>query len=168
MKKLITATTLCIGLGLTGTAFAEKYAVVDLQQAAYETNYMKTQRASLEAALKPQQQQQEKLAKEINEIQQKAESQGKNMKEADLQKLEKDYENKVRAYNDNAASMQQRLQAQSVNIEKNLGPKIEQVVNNLRTQGGYSLIIDRNAVVSFDPSVDLTSKVTQEVNKLLK
>jgi outer membrane protein len=46
--------------------------------------------------------------------------------------------------------------------------QIEQATEALRKQGGYSMIIDRKSVVSFDPSIDLTSRVTQQVNSTLK
>ncbi|OEY97606.1 hypothetical protein BJI46_08990 [Acinetobacter qingfengensis] len=159
---------LAIGLSMTTAAFAEKYAVVDMQKAATDTNYMKAQKASLDAALKPQQQTHERLTKEITSLQNKAQAEGKNMKEADLRKLEQDYAAKMNAYNENAANMQKRVQTSLETINQTLGPKIEQVVENLRKQGGYSMVIDRKAVVSYDPSIDLTMQVTQQVNTVLK
>lgn len=168
MNKLLVSSMLAVGLTMTTAAFADKYAVVDMQKAATDTTYMKTQKASLDAALKPQQQTHERLTKEITDLQNKAQNEGKNMKEADLRKLEQDYASKMTAYNENAANMQKRVQSSLETINDTLGPKIEQVVESLRKQGGYSVILDRKAVVSYDPTLDLTSKVTQQVNAILK
>ena len=168
MRKLLINTILSTGFLFTTAAFAEKYAVVDVQKAAADTNYMKQQTSSLEAALKPQQQKQEALAKQLQDLQQKAQNDARVMKEADLKKLEQDYATKMNEYNSNAAGMQKRLQDTLENINKTVAPKIEQAVEELRKQGGYSVILNRAAVVSLDPSIDLTSKVTQQVNATLK
>lgn len=168
MRKLLINTMLATSFLFTTAAFAEKYAVVDVQKAAADTNYMKQQTTSLEAALKPQQQKQEALAKQLQDLQQKAQNDARVMKEADLKKLEQDYATKLNEYNSNAAGMQKRLQDTLENINKVVAPKIEQAVEELRKQGGYSAILNRAAVVSLDPSIDLTSKVTQQVNATLK
>ena len=168
MRNLFLKTVLVASLLTASNAFAEKYAVVDVQKAASDTTYMKQQTSSLEAALKPQQQKQEALAKQLQDLQQKAQANARVMKEADLKKLEQDYATKMNEYNSNAAGMQKRLQDTLDNINKVISPKIEQAVEDLRKQGGYSVIFNRSAVVSLDPSVDLTSKVTQQVNATLK
>ena len=168
MRNVLINSMLVVGLMTTTAAFAEKYAVVDIQKAAADTNYMKQQTSSLEAALKPQQQKQEALAKQLQDLQQKAQNDARVMKEADLKKLEQDYATKMNEYNATATGMQKRLQDTLENINKTVAPKIEQAVEDLRKQGGYSVILNRAAVVSLDPSIDLTSKVTQQVNATLK
>ena len=168
MRKLLVNAVVALGLVATTSAFAEKYAVVDIQKAAADTTYMKQQTASLEAALKPQQQKQEALGKQLQALQQKAQTDARVMKEADLKKLEQDYATKMNEYNANATGMQKRLQDTLENINRTVAPKIEQAVEDLRKQGGYSIILNSAAVVSLDPSIDLTSKVTQQVNATLK
>ena len=168
MRKLLVSAVMALGLVATTSAFAEKYAVVDVQKAAADTNYMKQQTSSLEAALKPQQQKQEALAKQLQALQQKAQTDARVMKEADLKKLEQEYATKMNEYNSNATGMQKRLQDTLENINRTVAPKIEQAVEDLRKQGGYSVILNSTAVISLDPSIDLTSKVTQQVNATLK
>ncbi len=168
MRQLWIASMLAVGLMSTTAAFAEKYAVVDIQKAATDTNYMKSQQASLEAALKPQQQKHERLTKELNALRQKAQNDANVMNEADKRKLEQDYATKLNEYNANAAGMQKRAQDTISNINKMLAPKIEQAIDALRAQGGYSLVFKSEAIASLDPSLDLTSQVTQKVNAVLK
>lgn len=168
MRQLLVTTLLTAGLMSATAAYAEKYAVVDIQKAATDTSYMKSQMASLESAIKPQQQKHERLTQEINALRQKAQNDAKVMKEADLRKLEQDYASKMNEYNANAAGMQKRAQDTLENINKTLAPKIEAATEDLRKQGGYSIIFNRAAVVGLDPSIDLTSQVTQKVNATLK
>ena len=168
MRQLFVASMLMVGLMSATAAFAEKYAVVDIQKAATDTSYMKSQIAGLETALKPSQQKHEKLTQEINTLRQKAQNDAKIMKEADLKKLEQDYATKMNEYNANVAGMQKRAQDTLENINKTLAPKIEQATEELRKSGGYSAILNRGAVVSLDPAIDLTSQVTQKVNTILK
>lgn len=168
MRNLFVTAMLATSLFTTTAVFAEKYAVVDIQKAAADTNYMKQQTAALEAALKPQQQKQEAVSKQLQDLQRKAQTDARVMKEADLKKLEQDYATKMNEYNATATGMQKRLQDTLENINKTVAPKIEQAIEDLRKQGGYSVILHRSAVVSLDPSIDLTSKVTQQVNATLK
>ncbi|MFC3903628.1 periplasmic chaperone for outer membrane proteins Skp [Acinetobacter marinus] len=168
MRNFLVCSAVMLGLMSSGAAFAEKYAVVDIQKAATDTSYMKSQMATLESALKPQQQKHERLTKELTALRQKAQNDAKVMKQADLQKLEQDYATKMNEFNANATGMQKRAQDTLANINKTLAPKIEQATEALRKQGGYSMIIDRKSVVSFDPAIDLTSQVTQQVNATLK
>lgn len=168
MRKLFVVPAAVMSLMISSAVFADKYAVVDIQKAASDTSYMKSQMASLEAALKPQQQKHERLTKEIAALQQKAQTDARVMKEADLKKLEQDYATKMNEYNANAAGMQKRAQDTLENINKTLAPKIESATEELRKSGGYNAIFNRGAVVSVDQSIDLTSQVTQKVNATLK
>jgi outer membrane protein len=102
MRKLFVSSALVLGLMGSSVAFAEKYAVVDVQKAATDTTYMKSQMASLESSLKPQQQKHERLTKELTTLRNKAQNDAKVMKQADLQKLEQDYATKMNEFNANA------------------------------------------------------------------
>ena len=168
MRHLISTAVLISGLVGATSAFAEKYAVIDVQKAASDTTYMKSQMASLESALKPQQQNFERLTRELSALQQKAQTDAKVMKPAELSKLQQDYTNKQNEYNSTAAGIQKRAQDTLANINKTLAPKIEQATEELRKAGGYSAVFNRNAVVTLDPSIDLTSQVTQKVNATLR
>lgn len=168
MRQGFNAVILLAGLMATPLAFAEKYAVVDVQKAAADTTYMKSQMASLEAAIKPQQQTYERLSKELNALRQKAQTDGRVMKPEDVRKLEQDYNTKLNEFNSASAGMQKRAQDTLATINRTLAPKIEQATEELRKAGGYSAVFNRNAVVSLDPAIDLTSQVTQKVNATLR
>ncbi|MFB2537740.1 OmpH family outer membrane protein [Acinetobacter sp. c3-l95] len=144
------------------------YAIVDLQKAALDTNYMKTQMANLEAQLKPQQQKQDALTVELRNLQQKGQQSAGQLKQADIEKLEQEFASKLEEFNQNAASMQQRAQQTMATINQNLAPRIEQATNEIRVQGKYDMILDSKAVLSIDPKADVTSQVTQKVNAVLK
>lgn len=169
MKKLLLTSMMAVGLTMTTAAFAaDKIAVADIQKAAADTTYMQKQRTSLENALKPQQQKMESLQKELVALQQKAQTDGQKLKPAELQKLQQDYANKLNEYNSNAASMQKRVQDTLDNINKTVAPKVEQVVQEVRKQGGYSVILHRNAVADVDAGADVTGQITQKLNAILK
>lgn len=168
MQKLVVSTLFAVGLLSSTLALADKIAVIDVQKAAEDTNYMKAQKTSLEAAIKPQQQKQEALAKQIQSLRQKAQTDAKVMKEADLKKLEQDFATKMNEYNANASGMQKRLQDTLENINRTLSPKIEAATEELRKAGGYSAVLNKSMVISNDAAIDITAQVTQKVNSTLK
>jgi outer membrane protein len=46
-----------------------------------------------------------------------------------------------------------------------IGPKIEKVINSIRTAQGWDMIINREAVISFNPRYDITQEVLELLNK---
>lgn len=87
-----TLTALVFGLGLTVSAFsnAAGIAVVDLAKVVESSTYLKQQNASLGQSVKPTSTKLEQLGKEIETLQQRAQS----ANQADLQKLSAQYQAK--------------------------------------------------------------------------
>jgi outer membrane protein len=46
-----------------------------------------------------------------------------------------------------------------------IGPKIEKVINSIRTAQGWDMIVNREAVISFNPRYDITQEVLELLNK---
>ncbi len=66
------------------------------------------------------------------------------------------------------AVSQQRMQAEQQNVVNQLFDSIQRVLNEFRSKNGYEAILGAEAVVSYDPKVDVTEAVIAEVNSQLK
>ena len=99
-----------VALGLTVTANAGGIAVVDLAKVVESSTYLKQQNASLGQSVKPTSTKLEQLGKEIEGLQQKAQS----ANQADLQKLSAQYQAKVNEFNTTQQSLQPKA---TINID---------------------------------------------------
>ncbi len=73
--------------------------VVDLARVVDNSTYLKQQNANLNQSVKPSTTRLEQLGKELDALRQKAETEGRSMKEADIQKLNQQYQAKLSEFN---------------------------------------------------------------------
>lgn len=151
---------------ISTASFAGGYAVVDVQKAMLDSNYVKTQLASRDQSTKANVDKLSRLEKEIVALQQKAES-GK-LAQAELEKLSKEHSAKIEEFNKNSLEIQKNFQQTQQTIERTLFPQVEKIIEELRVANGYDLILDRKAVLVTDKKLDLTSQVTQKINATVK
>ncbi|MFX9870670.1 OmpH family outer membrane protein, partial [Acinetobacter baumannii] len=74
-------------------------AVVDLAKVVESSTYLKQQNASLTQSVKPTSTKLEQLGKELESLQQKAQTDGQKMNQADIQKLTAQYQSKLSEFN---------------------------------------------------------------------
>jgi outer membrane protein len=60
--------------------------------------------------------------------------------------------------------VQKRANEAQQNMLKNLIPKMEEVVEELRKAGNYDIIVEKKNVIFATPEVDLTQKITDKLN----
>lgn len=78
--------------------------------------------------------------------------------EEELAPLEFQLQNQYQQY--------QRFSYDELNKAQQLmGPKIEKVINSIRTAQGWDLVINREAIISFGPRFDITDEVLSLLNK---
>jgi outer membrane protein len=172
MKKttqgLLAAAALVIGFGLKAQAETVKIGYVDVEKAVQETSAGKKAKKELEKELAGK----------------KAEF---TKKEADLKKMFEDLEKKKVALSDDVrAKKQAELQQEMAKFqhevsEFNLGmqkkqneflqpiaEKLESTIEKVAKAGGYTVILDKRALVWGDKQIDLTADIVKEFEKTAK
>ena len=85
----------------------------------------------------------------------------KREKAAEFQQKRKDLAEKQ----ENANEELKKLREQNVNP---ILKKLEDIVSQVASEGGYSVVLPKNVVLFSSDSIDVTSKVVAELNKVMK
>lgn len=150
-----------LGLAVSGLVNAAGYGVVDLEKVVANSQYLKQQNASLEQSVKPQTAKLEQINKEIEALHQKAQAQGANKEQLATQ-----YQAKVTEFKKIQEEVQVKVQSTIQNTNKIFEARVKQVSDQLRQENGLDMVLNKNAVLSYDPKFDLTDKMTQKVNAI--
>lgn len=151
-----------VALGLTVTAKAGGIAVIDLAKVVESSTYLKQQNASLGQSVKPTSTKLEQLGKEIEGLQQKAQS----ANQADLQKLSAQYQAKVNEFNTTQQSLQTKVQSSLQTMNTTFENRVKQAAEQLRKENNLDFILNKNSTIASDAQYDLTDKMIQKVNAM--
>lgn len=163
-----TLTKLVLGLGLTvsATVNAAGLAVVDLAKVVESSTYLKQQNASLSQSVKPTSTRLEQLGKELESLQQKAQTDGQKMNQADIQKLTAQYQSKLSEFNSTQQGLQTKVQSSLQAMNTTFETRVKQAAEQLRKENNLDLILNKNSTISSDAQYDLTDKMIQKVNAI--
>ena len=159
-----TLTMLMLGLGLTVSALgnAAGLAVVDLAKVVENSTYLKQQNASLTQSIKPTSTKLEQLNKEIESLQQRAQS----ANQGDLQKLSAQFQAKVNEFTTTQQGLQAKVQS-SIQASNNVfETRLKQAAEQLRKENNADFILNKNTVIASDAQYDLTDKMIQKINAM--
>ncbi|BBF78862.1 MAG TPA: OmpH family outer membrane protein [Acinetobacter ursingii] len=165
MNKLA-AVLLGMGLSISGLTQAAGVGFVDLAKVVDSSSYLKQQNASLNQSVKPTTTKLEQLGKELDALRQKAETEGRNMKEADVQKLNQQYQTKLSEFNSTQQGLQTRVQGTLQTMNNTFETRVKQAGEQLRQENNLDFILNKNAAVAYDAKNDLTDKMIQKVNAI--
>ncbi|EPF71901.1 OmpH family outer membrane protein [Acinetobacter rudis] len=160
MKKM-NLLVLGLGMAVSGLANAAGYGVVDLEKVVSQSQYLKQQNASLEQSVKPQTAKLEQINKELEALRQKAQAQGANKDQLAAQ-----YQAKVTEFQTIQQGVQAKVQSAIQSTNQTFETRVKQVAEQLRQENSLDLVVNKNAVLSYDPKFDLTDKMTQKVNAI--
>ncbi|CAM4156155.1 MULTISPECIES: OmpH family outer membrane protein [Acinetobacter] len=165
MKKL---TMLMLGLGFTvsATVNAAGLAVVDLAKVVESSTYLKQQNASLTQSVKPTSTRLEQLGKELESLQQKAQTDGQKMNQADIQKLTAQYQSKLSEFNSTQQGLQTKVQSSLQAMNTTFESRVKQAAEQLRKENNFDFILNKNSTIASDAQYDLTDKMIQKVNAI--
>ena len=155
---------LMLGLGLTVSTLgnAAGLAVVDLAKVVENSTYLKQQNASLTQSIKPTSTKLEQLNKEIESLQQRAQS----ANQGDLQKLSAQFQAKVNEFTTTQQGLQAKVQS-SIQASNNVfETRLKQAAEQLRKENNVDFILNKNTVIASDAQYDLTDKMIQKVNAM--
>jgi outer membrane protein len=158
----------CSLLVLSGAALAEtKIAVVDVARAIFSTEVAKQRQDELQSASEfaTQQAKYDSLAADMKALQKEVE--GKAMTLSQEQGAE--YQKKMEYLRADLELVSRKLQAEIKDLQnrimQELQPKALEAVKELVTEEKIMLLLQREAVISATPDMDLTSKLIDRLNK---
>ncbi|MEX5287770.1 MULTISPECIES: OmpH family outer membrane protein [unclassified Acinetobacter] len=165
MKKTILSLAL-FGLSTLATVtHAAGYGVVSLERVVENSSYLKQQNLALQQSVKPQTTKLEQLTKELETMQQRAQ-QTTNLSDAEKQKMNTQFQAKLKEFNGLQQVVQTRVQSELYKINDGFETRLKQVAEQLRKENGLDVVLNKNSALAYDPKYDLTDKMIQKVNAL--
>ncbi|MCH7319016.1 OmpH family outer membrane protein [Acinetobacter sp. ANC 5659] len=163
-----TLTMLMLGLGFTVSASvnAAGLGVVDLAKVVESSTYLKQQNASLTQSVKPTSTRLEQLGKELESLQQKAQTDGQKMNQADIQKLTAQYQAKLSEFNSTQQGLQTKVQSSLQAMNTTFESRVKQAAEQSRKESNLDFILNKNSTIASDAQYDLTDKMIQKVNAI--
>ncbi|MEN8400749.1 OmpH family outer membrane protein [Acinetobacter towneri] len=165
MKKTILSLALFGLSSMAAVAHAAGYGVVSLERVVENSSYLKQQNLALQQSIKPQTSKLEQLAKELEAMQQRAQ-QSNNLSDAEKQKMNTQFQAKLKEFNGLQQVVQTRVQAELQKINDGFETRLKQVAEQLRKENGLDVVLNKNSALAYDPKHDLTDKMIQKVNAI--
>ena len=178
MNRTVTLAAGALALGvLAGGASAQtpataglKIGVIEVQKIVQESAVGKESLARVQKVQQAKQDELAKRQKELRDMEQKIQDQGKSLSEDAMEKLQKDYQAKaldLKRFQDDAQRELEESQRKELgDLEKRIMP----VINEVAREQGYALVFNKfNSGLLFadDRSVDLTEAVITKFNSMI-
>ena len=180
MKRIVTLAAGVLALGVAAVpAFAQtaavpapaggntKIGVIEVQRIVQESAVGKESLARVQKLQQTKQEDLQKRQKELRDLEQKIQDQGKSLSEDAMEKLQKEYQAKavdLKRFQDDAQRELEETQRKELgDLEKRIMP----VINDVAREQGYQLVFNKfNSGLLFadDKSVDLTEAVITKFN----
>ena len=151
-------------------AAATRIGVIEVQRIVQESAVGKESLARVQKLQQGKQDELTKRQKELRDLEQKIQDQGKSLSEDAMEKLQKDYQGKavdLKRFQDDAQRELEEAQRKELgDLEKRIMP----VINEVAKEQGYQLVFNKfNSGLLFadDKSTDLTEAVITKFNSMI-
>jgi outer membrane protein len=99
-------------------------------------------------------------------MQQKAQTDGPKMNQADIQKMTALYQAKMNEFNTTQQGLQTKVQTSLQSMNTTFESRVKQAAEQLRKENSLDFILNKNSTVASDAQYDLTDKMIQKVNAM--
>lgn len=163
--KQIRLTGLLLLLMLSAPLAAElKVGVVDLRRAVFTSDDAQKFSESLQSQFKSEEDAIRKLQEEASAMRDRLESDGAMMNENERNKAAREFEGKVREFNQRRQQLDQAVSEQRSQFLQKAQPEIDAALENILKERELDLILPREAVVFAKPELDLTEDLIKRLN----
>ena len=164
MKKMMMAMSLALA-SVTPLTQAASMGVIDLERVVEGSTYLKQQNTIFQQKIQPQTTKIEQLSKELEALQQRAQSNTK-LSETEKQKMSAQYQAKLQELNQLQQSVQTNVQSSIQQIRIVFDARVKQIAEQLRRENNLDVVLNKNSALAYDAKYDLTDKMIQKVNAI--
>ena len=164
MKKMIMAMSLALA-SVAPLTQAASMGVIDLERVVEGSTYLKQQNTIFQQKIQPQTTKIEQLSKELETLQQRAQSNTK-LSETEKQKMSAQYQAKLQELNQLQQSVQTNVQSSIQQIRIVFDGRVKQIAEQLRRENNLDVVLNKNSALAYDAKYDLTDKMIQKVNAI--
>ncbi|PJI34142.1 OmpH family outer membrane protein [Acinetobacter pseudolwoffii] len=164
MKKIIMVMSLALA-SVAPLTQAAGIGVIDLERVVEGSTYLKQQNTAFQQKIQPQTSKIEQLSKELEALQQRAQSNTK-LSDAEKQKMSTQYQAKFQELNQLQQSVQSNVQSSIQQIRTVFDARVKQIAEQLRKENNLNVVLNKNSALAYDAKYDLTDKMIQKVNAI--
>ncbi len=164
MKKIIMVMSLALA-SVAPLTQAAGIGVIDLERVVEGSTYLKQQNTAFQQKIQPQTTKIEQLSKELEALQQRAQSNTK-LSDAEKQKMSTQYQAKFQELNQLQQSVQSNVQTSIQQIRTVFDARVKQIAEQLRKENNLDVVLNKNSALAYDAKYDLTDKMIQKVNAI--
>lgn len=164
MKKMMMAMSLVLA-SVAPLTQAASMGVIDLERVVEGSTYLKQQNTAFQQKIQPQTIKIEQLSKELEALQQRAQSNTK-LSETEKQKMSAQYQAKLQELNQLQQSVQANVQSSIQQIRTVFDARVKQTAEQLRRENKLDVVLNKNSALAYDAKYDLTDKMIQKVNAI--
>jgi len=164
MKKMMMVMSLALA-SVTPLTQAASMGVIDLERVVEGSTYLKQQNTIFQQKIQPQTTKIEQLSKELEALQQRAQSNTK-LSETEKQKMSAQYQAKLQELNQLQQSVQTNVQSSIQQIRIVFDARVKQIAEQLRRENNLDVVLNKNSALAYDAKYDLTDKMIQKVNAI--
>ncbi len=166
MVKSLSATLLAFFcFAAVGVAAEYKFAVLDVQRAIGDSEEAKSLATQVEQDLKGDQDALQKLAEDIQAVQERLQNDAEILGDAEKRGMQKDIQDKQIDYEFGVNKFRKELQDRQQEIFRQMGPKLDAVLTDLIEIEGYDVVLPRAGLLYVNTKHDITRKVTEKLNE---
>src|SRR5690606_22560077 len=143
MKKIIMVMSLALA-SVAPLTQAARMGVNDLERVDEGSTYLKQQNTALQQKIQPQTTKIEQLSKELEALQQRAQSNTK-LNETEKQKMSAQYQTKLQELNQLQQSVQTNVQSSIQQIRTVFDARIKQIAEQLRRENNLDVVLNKNS-----------------------
>ena len=144
---------------------AASMGVIDLERVVEGSTYLKQQNTIFQQKIQPQTTKIEQLSKELEALQQRAQSNTK-LSETEKQKMSAEYQAKLQELNQLQQSVRTNVQSSIQQIRIVFDARVKQIAEQLRRENNLDVVLNKNSALAYDAKYDLTDKMIQKVNAI--
>lgn len=164
LASLVSLVSLAIIAGSAPASAQTKLAFVDLQKALTQVQDGKAAKNKLEKAVQAKQKEFDRMQNDIKRLKDELEQQGAMMKDELKRQKVQDYQKKLMELQDYYLNNQKELAEQEAKLTKPILERFEKVLRKIGKDEGYTLIIEKTAVIYGADAIDLTDRLIKDVN----
>lgn len=163
IKKLLIVMAAFAGTGVVQAAEL-KIAVINPMAVIAASAQYKNAVADIEKDLADEKARLTKLQSDLNVCNQKISTDGATLSATDYAKLKTDCQTKYGEFQSLGQSYNKIAAEREQGILKDIGPKFQKALDAVVAEGGYDLVVQKEALLFAKPGFDVSDKVTIKLN----
>ncbi|MGD0075454.1 MAG: OmpH family outer membrane protein [Candidatus Binataceae bacterium] len=166
MKRMIIVGSVILALAASMPARAEvKLAFVDVQKALNECNAGKKARDQFRVQIERVQSKLQKQQAEVQALKDELDKKGMLMKEDERRNLADEYARRARDFDRNYKDTKDELEQKDAQMTNAIVHDLARVIRNIGEQRGYTLVMEKGAILWGAPAIDITNDVIRDYNR---